>query len=337
MTEPTRVMAVGTVMVDVLAVGLPHIAEPGHVVYAQHEIESHIGGHPCDVAIDLAELGYPADAIGLVAALGDGMYGSYVTEVIRRYDFETFLQRVPTHDTGKNLVLKVEGEDRRFHIDPGANWFLDPTHVTDALAHFEPQVLTLRPGYTGIDLHVAELLSDLTGVLVLLDLMQPHPSRPFDLVIPALPFVDIVHCNRHEAMAVTGASRLEDAVADLLHHGPQVVLLTSGAAGAQAVTSAHTVTQPGLRIDVVDPTGCGDAFCAGVIEWLVGFASTPTRTTLEGLTPDDLAELLAHAQAVGASAATKTGCVEGVSRRLVDELRTSQVSRVLADTRTEAR
>jgi hypothetical protein len=55
------------------------------------------------------------------------------------------------------------------------------------------------------------------------------------------------------------------------------------------------------------------------------------------LTPDDLAELLAHAQAVGASAATKTGCVEGVSRRLVDELRTSQVSRMLADTRTEAR
>lgn len=332
MTDPARVMAVGTVMVDVLAVGLPHVAAPGHVVYAPREIESLIGGHPIDVAIDLSKLGFPARSIGLVAALGDGMYGSYVAEVIEGYAFETFLQRVPSHDTGKNLVLEVEGEDRRFHIDPGANWFLDPAHVSDALAHFAPEVLTVRPGYTGIDLHLREILSDVPDALVLLDVMQPHPSRPVDLVVPALPYVDIIHCNEKEAMAVTGAPTVEGAVKSLLDRGPQVVLLTSGAAGARAATSAHAVAQPGFQIEAVDATGCGDAFCAGVIEWLIQFASTPTRSTLEEMTTDQLAELLAHAQAVGASAATAAGCVEGVSRRLVEELRTAQTPRILAAT-----
>lgn len=333
MTDATRVMAVGTVMVDVLAVGLPHVAEPGHVVYTRRPIESHIGGHPIDVAIDLAEMGYPAASIGLVAAVGTGMYGSYVQGVIARYDFRTFLQEVPSHDTGRNMVLEVEREDRRFHIDPGANWFLQPSYVADAIERFAPEVLTLRPGYTGIDLQLTDLLEDLGDVLVVMDVMQPHPSRPPDLVLPALSNVDIVHCNPHEAMIVTGESTVESAVRRLLNLGPRLVLLTSGGDGARAITPTHTVTQPGYRVEVVDPTGCGDAFCAGAIEWLIGSTDRPSGEVIAGLTPDDLPRLLAHAQAVGASAATAAGCVEGVSRRLVEDLRGSQAGRLLAESR----
>jgi sugar/nucleoside kinase (ribokinase family) len=165
--------------------------------------------------------------------------------------------------------------------------------------------------------------------------MQPHPSRPADLVMPALPFVDIVHCNRSEAMTVTGAPTVEAAVTNLLERGPQMVLLTAGARGAQVRTTAHTVTQPGFDVDVADATGCGDAFCAGVIGWLTDHAPTPTRATLEEMTTDRLGELLAYAQAVGASAATKTGCVEGVSHQVVEGLRAAQGWRVLAATSTE--
>lgn len=333
MADPARVMAVGTVMVDVLAVDLPHVAEPGHVVYTRRPIESHIGGHPVDVAIDLAETGYAAAAIGLVAAVGTGMYGSHVREVIARYDFRTYLQEIPSHDTGRNLVLQVEGEDRRFHIDPGANWFLEPAHVADAIESFAPQVLTLRPGYTGIDLHLADLLEGLDDVLVVMDVMQPHPSRPPDLVLATLANVDIVHCNRHEAMAVTGESTVESAVRRLLDLGPGLVLLTSGGHGARAITATHTVTQPGYEVEVVDPTGCGDAFCAGAIQWLIGSTEGPSGMVTAGLTPDDLPLLLAHAQVVGAAAATAAGCVEGVSRRLVDHLRESQAGRLLAESR----
>ena len=332
MTDSTRVMAVGTVMVDVLAVGLPHVAEPGQVVYTPNEIETFIGGHPIDVAIDLAAMGIPAPSIALVAAIGEGIYGSYVDEVIDGYDFETHLQRVPSRDTGKNIVLEVAGEDRRFHIDPGANWDLSPRFVADAIAGFAPQILTIRPGYTGIDRHVAELLAPLDETLVLLDVMQPHPSHPVDLVISALQYVDLVHCNEREAVTVTGAASLDAAMGVFFDHGVGMVLVTSGEHGASVVTSAHVISQHGFEVDAVDGTGCGDAFCAGIIEFLIRSESPPTRDTLDGMGSQDQAMMLARGQTVGASAATKPGCVEGVSKQTVDAIWSLQGESVLEST-----
>jgi sugar/nucleoside kinase (ribokinase family) len=332
MTDSTRVMAVGTVMVDVLAVGIPHVAEPGHVVYTPNQIEALIGGHPIDVAIDLAEMGIPAPSIGLVAAIGEGIYGSYVDEVIDRYGFETHLQRVASRDTGTNIVLEVAGEDRRFHIDPGANWDLSPRFVAEAIAGFAPQILTIRPGYTGIDRHVAELLEPLDETLVLLDVMQPHPSRPVDLVIPALQYVDLVHCNQREALTVTGAADLDEAVRVFFEHGVGMVLVTSGEHGASVITPSQVISQQGFEVDAVDATGCGDAFCAGIIEFLIRSESPPTRATLDGMGSQDQAMMLARGQTVGASAATKPGCVEGVSKQTVDAIWSHQGESVLEST-----
>lgn len=337
MADPARVMAVGTVMVDVLAVELPGVADPGHVVYAPRDIESLIGGHPIDVAIDMAEMGHPSQAIGLVAAIGEGIHGSYVSEVIDRYRLSTYLQRVPDHDTGTNLVLEVVGEDRRFHIDPGANWYLSPNHVREAVKDFSPHVLTIRPGYSGIDLHLAELLGGFDDVLVLLDVMQPHPIRPPDLIGPALGSVDMVHCNEREAISATGASTVSEAIDGFLDAGVQAVFVTSGESGARAITPDYDVRQSGFAVDAVDATGCGDAFCAGLILGLIGIDPTPNRSTIERLDPPDLAGVLAQAQAVGASAATMPGCVEGVTRAAVDEIWSTQCEEVLATTNTSMR
>ena len=331
----TRVMTVGTVMVDLLAVDLPNVAEPGRVIYAP--IESRIGGHPVDVAIDLVKMGFPARSVAMVAAVGEGTYGSFVEAVMNEYSFRTYLQRVSSHDTGRNLVLGVTGEDRRFHMDPGANWYLDADHVTAALADFAPHVLSLRPGYTGIDFELTDLLRPLVDTLVLCDVMQPHPDRPSDLVIPALPFVDIVHCNEGEALTVTGAATIDEAVGIFLDGGVAMMLVTSGERGARVVTNRYDVVQSGFHVPTVDPTGCGDAFCAGAIEWLTRFESPPARSTLGSLGSDDLTDLLAHAQSVGASAATKPGCVEGVSKEGAQWIWSEQSDRVLLNTHTRRR
>jgi len=337
MTDPIRVMAVGTVMVDVLAVGIPEVAEPGHVVYTPNQIESLIGGHPVDVAIDLAQIGVPAPSIGLVVAIGEGIYGSYVDGVIGRYDFETYLQRVVSRDTGTNIVLEVTGEDRRFHIDPGANWELSPRFVADAIADFDPQILTIRPGYTGIDRPVVELLSPLEETLVLLDVMQPHPDHPVDLVIPALEYVDLVHCNQREALTVTGATDLDEAVAVFFDHGVGMALITAGEHGASVITPNRVISQHGFAVEAVDATGCGDAFCAGVIEFLISPGSPPTRGTLAGMSAEDLARMLARGQAVGASAATRPGCVEGVSKLAIAEIWSQQGESVFESTEISRR
>ena len=321
------VLAVGTLGVDVMAVGLPAVADPGGVLYTS--VETRIGGHPIDVAIDLVELGHAPDSVAVAAAIGTGPFGSFVGEVIDRYRIPTFLQVVEDEDSGRNLVLEVEGEDRRFHLDPGANARLSAAHVSAAIDAWQPDLLTMRPGYTGIDHELAGILAPLTSTMVMLDVMEPRPDYRADYLAAALPYVDLLHCNEREALINTGASTLADAVDTFLAAGVQLVLVTAGARGAQAFTASRHVTQPGFAVTVVDVTGCGDAFCAGVIDFL----HDHDGGGLDRLGTAQLAELLIRAQAVGASAATAVGCVDGVSRLMIDSILAEQGDTVRDQTR----
>jgi ribokinase len=322
-----RVLSTGTVMVDILAVGLDAIAGPGSVVYTPREIETRIGGHPIDVAIDLIRMGVDPADVALVAAVGEGTYGAFVRSTVEAYGMTAYLQFVADRDTGKNLVLQVAGEDRRFHIDPGANWVLDPGYVIGVIRNWNPAVVTLRPGYSGIDLNLADVLAATGDAVVLLDVMAPHPSRPAGFLEPALRRADIVHCNELEARTVMGVSSLDEAVRAILSHGVRLVVVTSGDAGASAFTRTHRITQRGYRVDAVDATGCGDAFCAGL-----ALALDQPGVDELGQDPDSVVGLLALAQAVGASAATAVGCVEGVSAPLVERLVADQGADLRVDT-----
>lgn len=326
-----KVMAIGTVMVDVMSVGLSAIAQPGEVVYTS--VDTEIGGHPIDVAIDLIRLGKDPESVAVVAAVGKGLFGTHVRGIMADHGMHTFLQDVDSIDTGRNLVLSVTGEDRRFHLDPGANWWLETEHVVSAVGSWEPDFVTIRPGYTGIDLALEEIVSPLRDVCVMLDLMQPHPERSPGYLDGALPFVDVIHCNQNEAMINARTSNLDDAVERLLGAGARLVLITDGAGGATAYTSAWEVAQPPFQVEVVDATGCGDAFCAGVIEWLEGIGTE----VLGALDPDQLGDLLLHAQGAGATAASAAGCIAGVSGSLRDRMIDEQGPRITSNTRTAPR
>jgi sugar/nucleoside kinase (ribokinase family) len=316
-------------MVDILAVGLERIAEPGAVVYVNRETETRIGGHPVDVAIDLVKLGMSPDEVAVAAAVGTGIYGNFVRDVMAGYRFGTFLQTVESVDTGKTIVLKLHGEDRRFFNDPGANWLLDPDHVTDALRDARPEIFCLRPGYSGMDLHLPGIVKCAGDALVFLDVMQPHPTRPHGFIHPILPSVDIVHGNERELLAHADATELGAAVAELLERGVKLILLTLGEHGARAITATESVMQPGFVVEGLDTTGCGDAFCAAVTHTLL---ERDDLGDVGALSADDLARLLLAGQAAGACVATTPGCVDGLSRPAFDELFAEQGSRVLAAT-----
>lgn len=84
--------------------------------------------------------------------------------------------------------------------------------------------------------------------------------------------VDLLFCNEDEVMAVTGASTPRDAI-EILRGYAEHVCVTTGAAGA-IVSDENTVTAtPALKLDrVVDTTGAGDMYAAGVLRGLtLGF------------------------------------------------------------------
>lgn len=101
----------------------------------------------------------------------------------------------------------------------------------------------------------------------------------------------------HRPQAGPGA--LADAVRQL---GPTTVVVKLGHQGAFALApNEEPVLAPGLRVDVVDPIGAGDAFAAG---FLAG-----------RLTNLDLATSLAWANATGASCVAALGDLAGLPTR----------------------
>jgi sugar/nucleoside kinase (ribokinase family) len=107
--------------------------------------------------------------------------------------------------------------------------------------------------------------------------------------------------NDDEAAALTGVRDPHMQVTRLLELGAGTVIVTMGEQGVVAGSSEGTIELPARRVDVVEPSGAGDAFAAGLVFGL-----------LEGF---DLARSLEFAGMVGASACTSLGCTAGLPTR----------------------
>lgn len=93
-----------------------------------------------------------------------------------------------------------------------------------------------------------------------------------------------------------------------LERGPALVALTLGARGAALATRRGVVVgrAPGPPISVVDTVGAGDAFAAGLLSALTERGAT-TRSALEALSPEALAEALRWATTVSALTCARAG------------------------------
>jgi len=309
------VMTLGMIMVDRIAADLPEEPCSGKTQFTKRPIEEHIGGHPANVAIDLVKLGIPPREIGVVAATGKDSGGEFIERTIRQHGLHNFLKRVHT-PTGQNLILVPQGRDRSFNIAPGANLELTAHHVKHVLGQENPKVLSVRPGYSGIDLAMESILEDLQGTFILLDLMKPF-NKEWSYILPSIKYATAVHCNDTEAMKITGQDTVEDACNAFLKEGARMIFITNGEYGARLTTETHTLIQQAFSVKTIDPTGCGDAFCAGIIKKLIDWDALEAP---ERLSEKRLAEILRYAQAVGAACATGIGTTAGVSQEKVEEL-----------------
>ena len=312
------VMSWGTFMCDIIASGLGKVAEPGVIEYLEQPIELRLGGHPVDFTIDLAQVGVDQSQIGFVSTIGNDVFGDFLLQQIGRFEFESFVQRADV-GTGKTMILSVQGADRLCHLDPGACMHMSLDHLEAALKETAPAFFTFRPGYTNLDTQIGDLLrklrrGPLADSFLLLDICAPY-GKGWDFYLPLLEHVDAVHGNSKEIMRAAGKADLAEATESILSHGVGAVLLTKADEGAELVTDRYRLAQGPFRIDFREPSGCGDAFCAGVIWSLM-----QSDRKIGKMDADELAGVLVRGQAMGAAAATEIGCVDGVTGSAVQSL-----------------
>ncbi|HJQ04412.1 MAG TPA: carbohydrate kinase family protein [Nocardioides sp.] len=224
------------------------------------EIRMSPAGTAGGTAVVLAKLGAVARSIG---AVGDDPMGTTLLGLLADTGVDTSgLARVAGVQTSAS-VLPVNGDGERpaWHCI-GANGAatIDPTSIDGA-----DHVHLGGPEFLGdTALALLQAAHD-AGATTSVDMLAPGEPMWLDVIAPLLPHVDQFLPNDEQLLGLTGAATLEDAAAVLLERGVGCVAVTAGSRGAFVATTEGGSWVPAYEIDLVDTTGCGDAFSAGFL------------------------------------------------------------------------
>ena len=316
------VTCAGILVADIIAADLPKISSPGELNFSLKGIEMHLGGHPGNVSIDLRKLGLKEGSVSSVAAVGEDVFGDFLEEELKKHGVITHLQRVPNAGTSKKLVLVVKGEDRRFHVNVGANFFLSPDYVLSVMNKEKPLLFYVGGvGFTkALDEQLTRVLQEAKDLrsLTFIDPVTPY-MHGWDFLISAMRWIDIFHCNLQEAAQITGIENPYEASKLLIKKGANLVIISLGDKGLIAETGKNIFEMPAFKVPVVDPTGAGDALCAGIIDGLLRKIGCK-RCGLTSLSADDLIEILLRGEATGAACVTMVGTTTAVTNENVNRI-----------------
>ncbi|RLE98152.1 MAG: hypothetical protein DRJ63_08130 [Thermoprotei archaeon] len=324
-------LSCGFLVADIVVADLNKIAEPGELVFAPKGITISVGGHPANLAIDLVKLGIPGEKIGVAGAVGNDIFGEFIERTLASYGLRLFIQKVD-RSTNKNVILVVKGEDRRFHVELGASRVFSPSIVLKLINETKPRVFYLASGILDlIDKKIEEIFKKAKErkALTFADIVKPY-GKDWSYIVPAMKYIDVFHCNESELKELTRAESLREAVNRVFDYGVKLLFITMGEKGALGATRHMNILQKAFKVDTVDPTGAGDAFCAGIIYKLLEYSVAGEK--VDEINLNQLKQILLYAQAVGASACTAPGTTAGVTREKVEELIKTQGENILVDT-----
>ena len=265
----------GLIVADVIAepMDLRHPPKPGGLAFT-NSIQLTTGGNVCNTGIAMAKLGIKVAAAGLV---GRDVLGAAVTDRLRQQGLDT--SAVFTTDRGQTsaTVVAVEpGGERSFFHTPGVTKLLDPEAFRRCSAMFK-RCRYVQVGYFGLLPALTPQLPALLGELkavapeTKINLETVTPVGPRDQLEPILPHVDVFVPSRTEAMDLTGERDPLKMIGAFRPHMPRGLIgIKLDAEGCVLDDGAgHVAMIPAYKVQVVDTTGAGDTWFAGLLTGLI--------------------------------------------------------------------
>jgi len=261
-----RVLLLGDIDVDTI-IPVPEYPVPGRDGLAS---AAHLraGGGVVNSAVLLRRLGQPA---ALLACTGQDLWANSVLEPLRALgvDLDGVVQD-PALTTGLTFIVVTPDGERTMFSYRGANVDFAPQHLRPAsfdgaaLLHIAGYALMANPQRAAAWRAVE--LARRWGVPVSLDTgLEPIIQAP-DEFRRLLPEMDVCIVGLAEAGELFGAQTAADALESLFAAGVSLAVVKMGARGcALAGPDRQRCDIPAFRVEVVDTTGAGDAFCAGLL------------------------------------------------------------------------
>lgn len=253
----SEVVVLGSVNIDhiVTCAALPR---PGETVLATAH-SRRFGGKGGNQAAAAARLGAPTS---LVAAIGDDVAGGQALADLSRYGVD--VARVVTKTgagTGEATVLVDDHGQNLIVVLPGANALLDSADVVAALGAkglARSDALLASAEVSDECVAVAAQSASENGCRLIYNLA---PARPLPRWLPDVETILVL--NEGEAMQITGAGS-SSAALETLASVIQTVVVTCGGDGVKVADGRERFALPAARVQVVDSTGAGDAFCGAL-------------------------------------------------------------------------
>ncbi len=269
-----KVVSMGIHIVDILGRPVERIP-PGQRVDLLKEIRITVAGTAAGTSVDMAKLGLEVVAMGAVGndELGNFLvstmknYGIDVSHIVRKNGIQTSATMLPIRPNGERPALHVTGANGEFTIED-----VD----FDALAKAQVMHMggtSLLPKLDGEPTRTIMKFAKEKGLTTTFDLVAVERPDLLDLIEPCLPFIDYFMPGLEEAEMMTGMKNRRDIISFFLDRGVKTTVFKMGARGSSIAWRSGGGIQelriPVYKTQLVDTTGCGDAYCAGFITGLL--------------------------------------------------------------------
>ncbi|MBJ7556491.1 carbohydrate kinase family protein [Marinomonas spartinae] len=260
------VSSVGFAVLDILGYPVSRIPEGGHADFIE-QIRMTVAGTAAATAVDCAILGLNTR---MVSTVGTDEMGDFLINKMNLFGLDTALVRRDDSVQTSATILPVRpnGERPALHV-PGTAATFDVAEE-DMEAALDANIIHI--GGTGL-LQTFDGVNTLNfmqkakalGRITTFDLIQATPETTA-LVLPLLSYIDYFIPSIEEASAMAGLASPIEVARWFKERGVKNVILTMGSEGVYVdPDQGLPFSLAAHDIEVVDTTGCGDSFSAGVI------------------------------------------------------------------------
>lgn len=288
------------------------------------------GGAPANTAVGLARQGIKTGFIGRVSK---DAFGEWLKAVLSENKIDVSMTVEDSQaQTRMAYVVTMANGDRKlaeFSRIACADTRLQPEDLDReqfakaSILHFGSISLIEEPAKSTTEkaVHMARQ----NGMLASYDpnvrlSLWPSESACRDAILNTLHWGDIVKINEDELQFLTGSRDHEQAERLRKENNIGLMIVTLDSRGAYISTANGSKIVPGFSVKLVEATGAGDGFNAGVLGGLLEFVkdSKDRRAALDALSLDQVLAIIHRANAIGALACTKPGAIPALPTK--DEL-----------------
>ena len=307
MEKKYDVLALGELLIDFTENGLSGQGNP--------MMEANPGGAPCNV---LAMLNKLSKKTGFIGKVGNDQFGTSLKAILDELgictdnlyldnDVHTTLAFVHTFEDGDR--------DFAFYRNPGADMMLTEDEVNEdeikscRIFHFG----TLSMTHEGVRCATKKALKTAMdeGIIISFD---PNLRPPLwstldaakEQILYGLERCNVLKISDDEILFMTGVDSVEEGARKLKdkYSNIKLLLATLGKEGSIAYYEDKAVkVSPFLNENTIETTGAGDTFCACILNYVLEHG-------LEGLTEDNLKEMLTFANGASSLITTKRGALK---------------------------